>query len=319
MDEEVPKQGPINWNPARYVKYGDHAFWYPIGNTPARNLFDECSSATSALLLGCGDIRNMLETCRASPHAKHLAFALNDLNPSIIARNGLLLAACKETDPFSPKDIDFLWSVWYNLELSKPHDHKMKQLTKKLLKEPDQGWFKFNPRSWNKVSEVLSSWLVDSSDLPNVETVKQERISRIEKYYGRKLDPINGAKHLDMAKFVIHPIAHYLGSDKIVIEDVWANWIDGSLHTDKRAKRNVKVPNATLLHHKTRKWFVHYASSPFRTYLHAINKSDVRKAGRLGRACQNHLGVWVCELLKRINAKSIKIQLSAENALEFCR
>lgn len=314
--EGVPVQTSINWSPNRYTYYGDNLFWYAMGNTVAKNLFDGCPTATSALLLGCGDIRNMLETCKASPNAKHLMFSLNDINPSIIARNGLLLAACEEMDPSNSKDLDFLWSVWYNLELSKPHDRRLKQLVAKLLQEPDHGWFTFSVRTWKAVSEVLKSWLVEHSDLPDVETVKRERVARTEKYFGMRLP--SRVRHLDLGKLVINPVTESLGPEKIIFEDAGAHWMDGSVHTDKRVKGNVMVPNITLLHHKTRKWLVHYGSCPFRAYLSAITKSDVKRAGRLGSACQNYLGLWVQELLSRARTGSINILLSAENALEYC-
>ena len=60
------------------------SFFYPIGNTPAVDFTQELAPETSAniLLLGCGDVRNILYTTYAN--SKSVAPASSERPPLII-------------------------------------------------------------------------------------------------------------------------------------------------------------------------------------------------------------------------------------------
>ena len=48
----------------------------------------------------------------------HVQFHLNDMNPSVVARNITILKIISASDfnPDDDKDMAFLWDLWYNTE-----------------------------------------------------------------------------------------------------------------------------------------------------------------------------------------------------------
>jgi hypothetical protein len=66
------------------------------------------------LMLGCGDIRNLLWTAGQCEAKQPLSFHLNDWSPGVCARNVLLLHIVQHMDPANPADVQYLWDVWYN-------------------------------------------------------------------------------------------------------------------------------------------------------------------------------------------------------------
>jgi hypothetical protein len=71
------------------------SFFYPIGNTPAVCLTRDIPREIPAkiLLLGCGDVRNVLYTCYVErTTARPLDITCCDIQPAVIARNICLLS-----------------------------------------------------------------------------------------------------------------------------------------------------------------------------------------------------------------------------------
>ena len=95
-------------------------YFYPVGNTPAVNLLRHApllaGNEPHLLLLGCGDVRNVLYTlysasCR--PLSFKIHFTMCDFEPAILARNILLLSLLAKEDP--KVEIDQAWCLYYNL------------------------------------------------------------------------------------------------------------------------------------------------------------------------------------------------------------
>ena len=79
-----------------------------------------------------GDIRNILKTVSGTenPHhskqrVKKLHFVANDVEADILARDVLLLEIICSLDVDKEEDVEFLWAVWYNLELSPSHHERL--------------------------------------------------------------------------------------------------------------------------------------------------------------------------------------------------
>lgn len=71
------------------------SFFYPIGNTPAVCLTRDIPREIPAkiLLLGCGDVRNVLYTCYVDREtSRQLDITSCDIQPAVIARNICLLS-----------------------------------------------------------------------------------------------------------------------------------------------------------------------------------------------------------------------------------
>jgi DNA-binding transcriptional regulator PaaX len=86
------------------------------------------------LFLGCGDLRNALNTVAHNKKQK-LYIHLNDWNPSIIARNVLMLKviSAPDFDTNNEDDVAFLWDLWYNAEWAEVTLKKFKSVLKELL------------------------------------------------------------------------------------------------------------------------------------------------------------------------------------------
>ena len=85
------------------------------------------------LFLGSGDLRNALVAAGKNLNSIHIH--LNDLNPSIVARNILILKviSAPDFDTKNKEDIAFLWDLWYNAEWPISTRDRFKLVLKKLL------------------------------------------------------------------------------------------------------------------------------------------------------------------------------------------
>eukprot|EP00884_Botryococcus_braunii_P019944 jgi/Botrbrau1/6633/Bobra.104_2s0020.1 len=101
--------------PQRRVLSEMYYYFYPYGDTPAKNLISSrlLKERAEVLLLGCGDIRKLLWS--ASSSTDHIHFHLNDNNNAVLARDLLLLHILNHIDVGKPDDLHYLWNVWYNI------------------------------------------------------------------------------------------------------------------------------------------------------------------------------------------------------------
>ncbi|PFX17639.1 hypothetical protein AWC38_SpisGene18026 [Stylophora pistillata] len=118
------KQGVPNLsfhNPMGIALYPEGLYTYAMGNTPARDITELLGTSAEqhvdVLLLACGDVRNFLcslsELSLRKPRErpKSLSFHLNDYDPSVTARDAVLLEIASVINPDVPADVDFLWNI----------------------------------------------------------------------------------------------------------------------------------------------------------------------------------------------------------------
>ncbi|KAI0192520.1 hypothetical protein F4808DRAFT_475476 [Astrocystis sublimbata] len=91
------------------------SFFYPVGNTPAISLTQSIPPGDPAdiLLLGCGDVRNILFTVHND--SRKLDVTCCDNQKAVIARNVLLLSLI--IDHEDGQNDKFLWNIYYHLYL----------------------------------------------------------------------------------------------------------------------------------------------------------------------------------------------------------
>ncbi|KIW67600.1 hypothetical protein PV04_06838 [Phialophora macrospora] len=93
--------------------------FYPIGNTPPVDLTESLPPGQDAtiLLLGCGDVRNVLFTSYVRPATdkSKLDITCCDVNAEIIARNALLYTLI--IDDLDGRNTDLLWNIYYHLKI----------------------------------------------------------------------------------------------------------------------------------------------------------------------------------------------------------
>ncbi|KIW74850.1 hypothetical protein Z517_11620 [Fonsecaea pedrosoi CBS 271.37] len=91
-------------------------YFYPIGNTPAVHLTRGLPYKQSAniLLLGCGDVRNILFTVYSDQRSgRKLDVTCCDIEPAVIARNILLLTLL--LDDVDGSNDASIWDIYYHL------------------------------------------------------------------------------------------------------------------------------------------------------------------------------------------------------------
>ncbi|KAL2138755.1 hypothetical protein VTI28DRAFT_6314 [Corynascus sepedonium] len=104
--------------------------FYPIGNTPAVSLTQGLPPEKDAniLLLGCGDIRNILFTVH-SDNPRRMDVTCCDIEPAIIARNILQLTLI--VDDSNDQGNNDNWDIYYHVFIDKTcHDRLQKQAKK---------------------------------------------------------------------------------------------------------------------------------------------------------------------------------------------
>ena len=130
-------------NPRAQVLFPTGQYTYAFGNTPGLGLTEHFGTSRTddslqILLLGSGDVRNVLFTIselsqrprEAIPAS--LSFHLNDHDPSILARNVIILEIVRSIHPDNELDIEFLWNLWYNLALSGEELKRLQAILKNL-------------------------------------------------------------------------------------------------------------------------------------------------------------------------------------------
>ncbi|KAI1427716.1 hypothetical protein F5Y12DRAFT_783137 [Xylaria sp. FL1777] len=92
-----------------------NSFFHPMGDTPAVSLTQSMppSVPTDVLLLGCGDVRNILFTCHVN--GRRMDITCCDNQKAIIARNILLLSLIID-DKYSQNE-NLLWDIYYHMYL----------------------------------------------------------------------------------------------------------------------------------------------------------------------------------------------------------
>ena len=188
------KQGVPNLsfhNPMGITLYPKGLYTYAMGNTPARDITELLGTSNDkqvdVLLLACGDVRNFLcslsELSLRKPHErpKSLSFHLNDYDPSVIARDAVLLEVAGVINPDVPADVDFLWNIWYNLALSVADFDRLRKVLTELLErnfDSDESILKFQDGGvLQECRDIWKDWR--HLDL-EVKSVKEERNNLIE-------------------------------------------------------------------------------------------------------------------------------------------
>ena len=176
-------------NPGSSSIYLNHRYFYAIGNTPSIDLTEGCQVPTHAqfLLLGCGDIRNILQTVhevsQIQSKPKSLTFHLNDVDDVLLARNTVLLQIVTKIDPCKREDVEFLWNVWYDLNLSEDNLQRLKAVLTNILEYPLEGLTFESQECSSAVKTVVKQWLKMEIDIRETQSQRERFIcQRLEAY-----------------------------------------------------------------------------------------------------------------------------------------
>ncbi|KAI1161159.1 hypothetical protein F5B18DRAFT_674905 [Nemania serpens] len=106
------------------------SFFYPIGNTPAISLTQSIppGDPASILLLGCGDVRNILFTVHND--SRKLDITCCDNQKAVIARNALILSLIADNN--DGRNDNSLWNIYYHMYLDQQSLDLLRSQSKKL-------------------------------------------------------------------------------------------------------------------------------------------------------------------------------------------
>ena len=266
-------------NPAGTILYPTGLYTYAMGNTRARDLTELLGTTKEQhldlLLLASGDIRNVLCTVsdlslrKRQERPKSLNFHLNDYDPSVVARNAVLVEVACVINPDIPGDVDFLWNIWYNLALSKAHFDRLRSVLSELLEkdfDSDDSVLKFQDSAvLRECRDIWKEWR--NLDL-EVKSVKESRIRLIEeRRIRRELKFDRDVQCLSvlsrMVKLIYEEALDHFCEPTSAnpLYDEIKHWFNEGSTSDESDKTN-----PTLIRPFVHEWKQHYSSCAFESY-----------------------------------------------------
>ena len=264
-------------NPAGTVLYPTGLYTYAMGNTRARDLTELLGTSKEQhldlLLLASGDIRNVLCTVsdlslrKRHERPKSLNFHLNDYDPSVVARNAVLVEAACAINPDVPADVDLLWNIWYNLALSKEHFERLRNVLSELLEkdfDSDESVLRFQDSVvLRECRDIWKDW--KNLDL-EVKSIKESRIRliedrRIELKFSRDVHCLSVLSQ--MVKLIYEEALDHLcepASANPLYNEIKHWFSEGSTSNES------DKTNPTLIRPFVHEWKQHYSSCAFESY-----------------------------------------------------
>ncbi|KAK6537031.1 hypothetical protein TWF281_001234 [Arthrobotrys megalospora] len=248
--------------------FDGHGYYYPIGNSPAINLVGYLPPEVDAdiLLLGCGDVRNILftiftessETVNAVRRKYH--FTCCDFEGAVIARNILLMAMVLKNEESS-----VMWSIYYDIFMSEGCSKALKRHLEELILASG------DTDSWSKseIGQVLKMgsrytlatvrrlWNLWAKDLGD-----KTKEGQLRKYYEKELEGLVKDRHSKGAVVSLARSAGPLTLEVLSpsIKHFEHYWKHGT--TDDTPKKP-PVPNPTFgLSNYGQTFSVHYGTNP---------------------------------------------------------
>ena len=264
-------------NPAGLVLYPEGLFSYSMGNTRGRDLTELMATTTDQmldlLLLASGDVRNILYTVaemslrNSQERAQCLNFHLNDYDPTIVARNAVLLDVTGSINADVSEDLDFLWNIWYNMALSESDYMRLQKILSALAERKfdgvDQSVLSFgNSTVFKECQDIWKDW--KGLDL-DFKKVKQERRS----FIGNNFKTLGTEWKIEDQCNCILSQSLMLGITscgrmnlKNILLMELRHWFEEGSTNDEAEKTN-----PTLIRPFVHEWKQHYTACPFESYL----------------------------------------------------
>ncbi|XP_031572249.1 uncharacterized protein LOC116306350 isoform X2 [Actinia tenebrosa] len=282
-------------NPAATILYPKGSYSYSYGNTRGQdvteNLGTQKDQHLDVLLLASGDVRNLLFTVsglslrKPNERPKSISFHLNDYDPSIVARNAVVLEIANTIDPGEDDDVDFLWNVWYNLALSKDHSDRLRATLASLITRDFNECESFLKFQESKVLQECQAIWEDWKEVElDVDSVKEERKQLISE------------KSLSLEKFHVHVMQQIMMAPNVKSDFIKKSspyykeikhWFEEGSTNDERHS-----VNPTLIRPFDHKWRVHYTACAFEGYL-PLSRSDLIRCRSITGCCKETLRLLV--------------------------
>ncbi len=100
---------------------------------------------------------------------------LNDKNPVIIARAVLLLHLARTIDADNDEDIQLLWALWNNAQLSQQHAARLRATAHGLIKQLPEGFYVPCAGDLQQLRELWGCWCISEAAWPSLDDVLADR------------------------------------------------------------------------------------------------------------------------------------------------
>ncbi|KAF1844445.1 uncharacterized protein K460DRAFT_358043 [Cucurbitaria berberidis CBS 394.84] len=315
-------------------------FFYPIGNTPAvcltRNLPREGQG--DILLLGCGDVRNVLFTLYSEQTtSRELDITCCDLQEAVIARNILLYSLV--LDDSDGANQPFIWNTYYHFYLDEQSLKILNDQAKKLASLSN------SMREWHDTAYGRILRFCDSSTLTRVRALwrsysMQDSAQEAKADFNRLLEA-NLQRARDVKAYYIKDgyvttatrSAAPLGvqSMEAAHESYQHYWKHGSTSQDPKVLAETIHPNPLFAYHVTESSTLHYGTDPLLGFHLATALAPLAKGSpfahsfskkptlvKVVEAAQLQFGAW-CKALRLRSAETLTIRFFAGDAIAFAR
>lgn len=303
-------------------------FFYPIGNTPATCLTQNLAREVrgTLLLLGCGDVRNILFTLYSEQNnSRPLDITCCDIQDAVIARNILLFSmALEDTDGTNQQ---MIWNIYYHFYLDKKslqllnnHARKLVSMSNSLsewhgttygriLRFCDLSTFTRVRALWRVYSMQESGTRERAAFVALLETNIQHA-KDVKDYYvgtGHVTTGVRSAAPLGLAYGIsAHELYHHY-------------WKCGSTNREPDVLAKTTLPNPLLSYHTT----LHYGTDPLLGFHLAtafaplkMDSSKTSTCSQVVEEAQHQFRAW-CNALRLSSLKALTIRFFAGDAIAF--
>lgn len=332
------------------VGYPNINYFYPIGNTPAQFLTQNCPAdlpVHRGLLLGCGDIRSILFTswcqrrndCDLKAKTR-LDFTCCDYEAAILARNIMVIMRLLKMGPGDTVEaLERLWSLYHDQFLSKDYLSVLHETADALLSCGD------TVDQWHKTQIGQ-----------NVKMASQESLRRLraiwKKYSDRSLPQKLAKNKLSKQRSDFNKlrIGNAIKLNNVLrctpltiraIANMDAHMKANQLYRETGLTREPEeqtLPNPMFVVTEKREteWCVHYGTEPLDSYLLSTAYADIildkdsrgialpqiaarsKKEDQLLTTCMSQFATWCIAFQELLNEKRIVMRMFVGDALEFC-
>ncbi|TLS27167.1 hypothetical protein PpBr36_04775 [Pyricularia pennisetigena] len=319
-------------------------YFYALGNTPAVNLARNVPPGTDAdiLLLGCGDVRNILYTAYANQNSLPRKFDITccDVDDYILARNIIFLSFL--VDGIKPEEHGSLRDIYYHLYLSGSSFEFLRAQIQKLAAAAKSwnSWqesrygsvIKFCDRftfdAFGSVITLLSQLLLQNEPPAAFKNSLEKSKAEREAQYG-----VNGKVYTGVrscAPLAIQPATDTLEDLRISFEHFWEHGTTTKQDPDDEPTEHANPMFSGPLGQGDR--VLHYATDPIlgfhlaTAYAHLIEGSPLSGSGKTvhgiskaADAAFAQFRAWVRALVDLIRKESLIIRPVVADALALCQ
>ena len=277
-------------NPRAQVLFPTGQYTYAFGNTPAVGLAEHFGTSRAddsleILSLGSGDVRNLLftvsELSQRHTIPASLSFHLNDHDPSILARDVIILEIVRSINADSEIDVDFLWNLWYNLALSSEELKRLQEILQNLTSPKYvSNVLQFGSKDvFTECLQIWNDWLRLELNINDVSTQRQSlmvfglNLTQQEGQDTRQeninfLTAVTSLTNTTMNQLFSPFDEQKLGRKCLqrpspLYQEVYSYFLSGCT---SEVQTSSKV-NPTLIRPFEHKWKVHYGSCPFSGFI----------------------------------------------------